>query len=640
MKKALLLLIAAVMLPLALGAQALPKANGLLQRANVPMTFGKRIMTPLQADLAEGQMIMGHYDTDDYTTEGLGLTGRPGTIRIGTIIDPDELDMFQGGKIVKFRVALAAKTTISNVFVAPVSASGVIGTITTWPSKVGSAGWNTINLSTPYEINLAADESLMIGFDYKQTSSNYPISAVEVGDIYPSYCYLDGDWVNVGLDSYGNLSVQCIVENEYPEYILGMNGLYCANYVKGTGEFPFSFRLRNQGSASVGANATGIDVKIDGETVTTMTNPVALTADFIDMEGSVILNNMAIGEHTLTVTLNTLNGEPLENPKTLNRTFRVYESCFPRQNHLIEKITSTGCTYCPLGASLIELLEGMRDDVIVTGIHVNFNGTDPMRTAQCDTLADYMGCDSYPSGAFDRSTGWEDDVNIMNGLGYYEQYHQEIAGLMSEFLDYVSESMPTFATINIRSNCNKDARTATITVSGDLAPHFDELLGADSKLNVYLIEDGIVARQLDNGTYKNDYVHNGVLRKALPSAFGVDINKNGDKYSNTFNVTLPSSWKIDNMHVVAFISRPLASGEIAYTDMYINNAEIVPLYTESVRGDVNADGSVSVEDIAALIGYLLSGSDIDMNAADCDLNGDVDVSDVAKLISYLLDEVW
>lgn len=640
MKKTLLLLLAAVMLPMALGAQALPKTS-MLHRANVPMTFGKRIMTPFQANLAENQMIMGHYDTDDYTTDGLGITGLPGTIRIGTILDPAELDMFQGGKIVQFRVALAVATTISNVFVAPVSATGSIGTPTTWPCKTGKAGWNTYNLSTPYEINLAADESLMIGFDYKQTSSNYPISAVEVGDLYPSYIYLNGAWEDVGLDAYGNLSVQCVVENEYPEIILGMSGLYCPAFATSNGELPFSFRLRNQGSATVGANATGIDVLIDGETVATLTNDQALSANWLDIESMVTLNNLAVGEHTLSVVLNKLNGETMETPKTLTRSFRVFENFFPRQKHLIEKMTSTGCTYCPLGSALLETLEGMRDDVIVTGIHVNFNGTDPMRTVQCDSLSSYMGCDSYPSGTFNRTVGYDDADAIMNGLGYYEEYHQQVAADMSSFLDYVSESMPTFATIKAVSNCNKDTRTATITVSGQLAAHFDELMGADAKLNVYLTEDGIVARQLDNGTYKNNYVHNGVLRKALPSVLGVALNKDGNTYCNTFNVAIPSSWNIDNMHVVAFISRPLANGKNGvYTDMYINNAEMIPLYTEFVRGDVNADGIVDVSDIAALISYLLDGTEIDLNAADCDQNGDVDVSDVAALISYLLEETW
>ena len=644
MKKALLLLIAAVMLPLALGAQALPKAHSLLQRANVPMTFGKRIMTPaFQADLGENQMIMGHYDTDDYSTNGLGLTSQAGTIRIATIIEPDELEVFQGGKIVKFRVGLAAATTISKVFVAPVSASGSIGTATEWSNSSGRAGWNTITLSSPYEINLAADQSLMIGFDYRQTSSNYPISAVAVGDIYPTYCRISGTWYDVGLDSYGNLSVQCIVENEYPEYILGMSELYCDSYVKGTGEFPFTFRMRNQGSASVGANATGIDVKIDGVTVTTLTNPEALSAEFLDIYGSVMFNNMAVGEHTLTVTLNTLNGEPMDNPKTLSRVFHVYETSFPRQNHLVEQFTSTYCTYCPLGSSMLSILEGLRDDVIRVAVHGNMNGTYPMKIAQCDTLMSYMGCDSYPSAAFDRSTGWEDYVNIVSSIGYREQYHQEAAEELGYFLDYISEGFPTFATINMKSNCDKDARTATITVSGDLAPHFDDLMGSDAKLNVYLTEDGIVQRQLNDGTWINDYVHNGVFRQALPSVFGVALNKTGETYSNTFNVTIPSSWNIDNMHVVAFISRPLINGAEAYTDMYINNAEMVPLYTEIevLRGDVNADNSIDPADIAALINYLLNGEEINMENADCDQNGFVDPADIAALINYLLGgNVW
>ena len=61
---------------------------------------------------------------------------------------------------------------------------------------------------------------------------------------------------------------------------------------------------------------------------------------------------------------------------------------------------------------------------------------------------------------------------------------------------------------------------------------------------------------------------------------------------------------------------------------------------ETLRGDANGNGTVDVEDIAALISYLLNGTAVDMDGADCDLNGTVDVEDIAALISYLLTETW
>ena len=202
MKKILALLMAAMLLPMAMNAQLLGNNDINLQRAPITLkNFNQRLMTPNRANLAANQMIMGHYNTDDVVTGGyLGLTNLPGVIPTAIEITPEELALFQGGKIVAFRVGLAQSTTISRVFVAPITDAG-IGEFTEWSCSSNKEGWNEITVDPPYEINLDSDASLFIGFDYRQTSSNYPISAVEVGTIYPTYMYLTSQgqtgWYNV-----------------------------------------------------------------------------------------------------------------------------------------------------------------------------------------------------------------------------------------------------------------------------------------------------------------------------------------------------------------------------------------------------------------------------------------------------------
>ena len=61
-----------------------------------------------------------------------------------------------------------------------------------------------------------------------------------------------------------------------------------------------------------------------------------------------------------------------------------------------------------------------------------------------------------------------------------------------------------------------------------------------------------------------------------------------------------------------------------------------------MRGDVNNDGQLKVDDVTALIDYLLDGDDsnINIDAADCNCDGDVKVDDVTALIDYLLNGSW
>ncbi len=656
MRKALLILVA-MMFSMAMYGQLL--ANGNLQMQHSPYALknfnghkgqSTRLMTPARADLGENQMIMGHYDTDDYATDGLGLTNFPGVIPIATILEPDELAMFLGGKIVKFRVALSASTTVSRVFVAPVNAQGVIGQTTEWSCSVNKVGWNEITLSTPYELDLDANTSLMIGFDYRQTSNNFPISAVAVGNVYPSYSYItyqgQTGWFNVGLDSYGNLGVQCIVESEsFPDYTVSLNDLYVPNFIHKGDDIHYIFASRNAGVAStIEAGACTYDILIDGILAATVSNPQALTRSYSDIDGYITSALLAVGKHTLTVTVNSLFGEPVENPASVSTTFILYDSGFDHQMHMLEELTSNSCTYCPLGQSFIKTFLAMRDDIAMVAIHGNQSATDPCNTAQCDTLFNYLGGGGWPYASFDRSVGWEDDKNVAVGIGYYEQYHQQLAQELSSFYDYLAQT-PAFATININSKIDDATNVATVTVDGQLIPDFTAVMGEDAKLTVYLTEDSIIYRQLNNGTWVQRYQHDHVLRVALGSALGNDLKITGNTFKNEFTYTLPSSWKKDKMDVIAFISRPLKNGATGvYTDLYVNQANKRKLgefdeVPEILRGDVNKDGAITVADVSALIDYLLGGEEAPAEA-DCNLDSSVGIADVSALIDYLLNGAW
>ena len=601
-RKSLLMLMASMLLPLSMGAQLMaPTVDGLIQHTPGLKSLNTTThMAPARANLAENQRIMGHYDTDEVAAsgDGLGITGLPGTMPIATIIEPDEMSMFLGGKIVAFRVGLAAATPITRVFVAPVDASGNLGEFTEWSCNSSNVGWNEIAIDAPYELTMDQTTSLMIGFDYTQTSSNYPISAVQVGDIYPSYCFIQGSWQNVGLDSYGNLSLQCIVEkDDYPEYSLRITGLRTSNFVDKGSNLDFSFRVKNGGIKVIEPNALVANVLIDGEVVGTITNPVEVGSEFVDLAGVASTEGLETGQHVLGVELATLNGEAIEQPQSLSYTFKVIAGSFPRQKHLVEQLTSTYCTYCPLGSSILTLLKDQRDDVIWVGVHGNMNGTDPFRNAQSDTILTYLtgGSVSYPSAAFDRTVGWEDDNTIASGIGYYEQYHQQIANDMSNFLDFIGESTPTFATISgtfIYPERLYDD-TCVVYVEGNVTPDFKEMMGEDARLTVYVLEDSLVARQLNNGKWIPDYVHNGVFRMAPTSVFGVPLNIEGDTYHNEFKFEVNDAWDPTHLRAVAFISRPLANAATgSFADMYVDNAEELAYAVAISVDETLVDGDV------------------------------------------------
>jgi hypothetical protein len=330
---------------------------------------------------------------------------------------------------------------------------------------------------------------------------------------------------------------------------------------------------------------------------------------------------------------------PLENMPIIECAFKAFERVLPRQKHLVEQLTSTYCTYCPLGNSMLSLFTSQRDDVIWVGLHGNLGtGVDPFRSDQCDTILTYLtgGSISYPSGCFDRTTGWENDNTIANGLGYYEQYHEMVAQELGNFFDYVSESTPTFAEINGECLFDEETRKAWVTIDGEISPDFGLMMGDDATLTVYLVEDSLKARQLNLGTWENNYMHNGVFRMALGSVFGSKLKVNGNQYKNSYSTTIPSSWNWRNMHVVAFISRPMRNAASGFTDMFVNNAEIFD-FQEGIGmepGDVNGDGEINIADINALIDVILSGEI--QPAADVNGDGEVNIADINAVIDIIL----
>ena len=63
---------------------------------------------------------------------------------------------------------------------------------------------------------------------------------------------------------------------------------------------------------------------------------------------------------------------------------------------------------------------------------------------------------------------------------------------------------------------------------------------------------------------------------------------------------------------------------------------------EFKRGDVDGDSNVNIDDVTALIDYLLTGNatGVDLGGADCDQSGTVNIDDVTTLIDYLLTGSW
>lgn len=90
----------------------------------------------------------------------------------------------------------------------------------------------------------------------------------------------------------------------------------------------------------------------------------------------------------------------------------------------------------------------------------------------------------------------------------------------------------------------------------------------------------------------------------------------------------------DNTNVYVTNAETTATIALAEVqDMYFSN-DAAPSF---ILGDVNDDGARTIDDVTALIDYLLgSNAVINMDAADCYGDSVIDISDVTALIDMLL----
>lgn len=618
MRKMLLSVLAMVLTTVAAQAQtAAPlKGTDMLPQQKTPQVVipGVKQMpaaaqAPAKVALAANERKMGYYINELVPDPRYGLGwNKKMSLKAGISLDRDNyplFDQFVGGKLKMIRFALTTSIQASRVFVAPVTISGeyyqVGADVVSQAVPETKAGWNEVTLDNPYTIP-ADVEALIIGFDFVDGPGLYPLYVSGMG--YPGTSLVYGDlgqngnpnWYDVGFDRYGSLLINAVVEkDDYPQQKVVLQDLVAYNQYQKIGEkATYQFGMFNFGQEAV--KSYSIDLMIDGKLLATMPNPVTLTDEpqygKVEVE---VPNTIVPGMHEVKAVLTDVNGDmPLVESET-KVTSAYYKNSTTHSKTLVEQLTAQNCGFCYLGTGLIEVLQNIRGDVAWAALHSSGMGKDDYNTKEIDNLESlFQPHGGYPSASFNRTLL---DGGITMALGYPESSHFDMAGQISDAIDIITP--PAFTNLNIESSYNADNRNLTIMVSGDAYEDFKAVCGADAVMTVYLTESGLVGYQSGIG---NNATHNNVLRDVVTSFLGDQIVWNGNKFCNTYNVTLPASWNADNMEIIAFVSTKFGVGE--QDKMAVNNCNMVKL---GVTGAGIATDGVSGQSATEVARYTMDG---------------------------------
>lgn len=218
-----------------------------------------------------------------------------------------------------------------------------------------------------------------------------------------------------------------------------------------------------------------------------------------------------------------------------------------KQRLLGTLFTSTGCVYCPRAATELKELQNANPGVIsLVSFHAHMDNppADPMVIQETyDFLRILGGSKGLPAFYWNMNK-----ETYTGGSVYRESFENEMKSYTPHCGVCIDAGTEGKISIGITSN-----------------------LPLVYRYLVFIVEDGIVATQVDD----QNYVHNNVVRKVLTSEKGDKINDNlpftvGVEAKASKEIVVSPDWNKDNLRVIV---AAMTSSDGGYTFIVNNVAE-------------------------------------------------------------------
>ena len=622
----------------------------------------RKVATRAGSDITDNQRYINYSYDESYVWPATFPADTQGAISLGTLFYSDAFTKFEGCKIVgaRFYVNIpigASKVGICHVkienntpYVGDILASKEV------PSTV--AHWNYVWFDEPYKIDTKNFDGLLPYYDFTPSNmsadAGYPIAssgtyagtcgALAYGDVDGKHDQSSWAWQPIYLGTDGsNLMIQLIIEKEDGNFIihdLVMDKIAMSPFVKNDTKTGLAFTCHNDGRDNITNVKFGIEV--DGVKLGTFTynkdnlgeNFKEITnADYSNIPvGLPIDKDWAIGEHEVTVYPVLVEGkEPagdLTNDK-LTTKFKVYKDNFDRTKNLVEFYACQMSKYTYFADQVLTKTAKARedDDLAIVSIHgksqqTNKDGSvetleDVFTVPEANKLA-YYSTPSDGSGAFNRYFYDNDVINYekaltVNMAAQDASDQENVVGMLNTIINESTTYYPSFSTVGIDSKLDDTTGKLTIKVMGKLINGYQELIGDDARLTVYLTEDGVIGKQNTGGSIaKPRFTHNYVLRKIVTGTLGDALQTNGNSYENDYEIELDDAWKSKNMHIIAFVSRPMKETEkdgktalaSAMNDLWVDNTNMVAVGESDLTGISNVINWNEVKEVGR---YTIDG---------------------------------
>ena len=625
-----------------------------------PQKAAKKIATRA-GELEANQRYINYSYDESYVWPSTFPADTQGAISLGTLFYSDAFKKYEGCKIVGARFYVNIPIGASKVGVCHVkieNGTPYVGDILASkevPSTVKH--WNYVWFDEPYKIDTKTFDGLLPYYDFTPSKmsagAGNPIAssgtwagacgALAFGDVDGKHDPNSWAWQPIYLGTDGsNLMIQLIIEKEDGNFILHdlvMSKMAMVPFAKSGNTTGLAFTCHNDGRDNITNVKFGIEV--DGEKMGTFTYDQKTAGDafreITDADNSNIQvglpidKNWSIGEHEVTVYPVLVEGEKpagdLTNDK-LSTKFKVYKDNFDRTKNLVEFYACQMSKYTYFADQVLTKTAKAREDedLAIVSIHgerqqVNEDGSvetlsDVFTVPEANKLANYS-TPSDASAAFNRYFYDNDVINYdkaltVNMAAQKASDQDNVVGMLNTIINESAAYYPSFSTVSIDSKLDDATGKLSIKVMGKLINKYQKLIGDDARLTVYLTEDNVRGKQNTGGSIAKPTTHNHVLRKIVTNTLGDALQTNGNSYENDYEIELDDAWKSKNMHIIAFVSRPMKEQEkdgktalaSAMNDLWVDNTNMVAVGDSDLTGISNI---INWNDVKEVGRYTIDG---------------------------------
>ncbi len=226
------------------------------------------------------------------------------------------------------------------------------------------------------------------------------------------------------------------------------------------------------------------------------------------------------------------------------------------------QFTGTGCTWCQYMIGAIDNIledETLGNMVEHVAVHT-YNVDDPLYSAMANQFKQSMGIVAYPTTIFNL-----DSSVCAQNCGSTEAYYD----MLYTMIDDVHPASPVVGI------------TATTSVSGSILSAnvgVKAAIAGEYRVGMLLLESGIAASQVGLGSmlHNNGY-RDSAMRSSSYDFSGTPVGEleEGEVGSAILDINLMSSWKLENCHLLIYVTTPVGmgkskDGEIVY-DYLVQN---------------------------------------------------------------------